>query len=124
MAALLFVGSDASLRIDDHRSHSQSRFSGGLLLSGALHLSLVFLVLPLTDRWDEGVVRVYRTSTEVFRQPPSLLPHIQLPPTGGSYVQPTKGIFVPKQSVIDLPIPKPGIVTPFPEQSRGRDPGT
>ena len=112
MSALLLVGSDASIRIDDHRTRSRRFFQRGLFLSGVIHLSLLFVFLSLTNR-DEGVVRVYQTPIDVFRQPPSLLPRIQPPSTGSPRFQPVnRGVFEPKRDVIDLPVPNPG-VTPF-----------
>lgn len=78
MAALLLVGSDASLRINGHRIRSRSFFRQGLLLSAALHLSLLFVFLTLTNRGDEGLVRVYRDPGIVL---PPLITELQpVPP--------------------------------------------
>ena len=73
MSALLLVGSDASIRIYVRKSRSRQFLREALLLSGAIHLSLLFVFLSLTNRGNEGLVLTYRMPTEIFRQPPSIL---------------------------------------------------
>jgi protein TonB len=81
MAALLLVGSDASIRIDDHSTRSRRFLQRGLLLSGVIHLSLLFAFLSLTNRVDEGLVRLIEKGTYVI-PPPST--RILVPPSEGA----------------------------------------
>jgi protein TonB len=80
MAALLLVGSDASIRIDDHSTRSRRFLQRGLLLSGVIHLSLLFAFLSLTNRGDEELVRLIEKGTYVI-PPPSTT--VLVPPSEG-----------------------------------------
>lgn len=59
-AALLVVGSSRSTAapLDDFRARSRRFLRRGLLLSGALHLTLLAVVLWMASRGDVGVVRL------------------------------------------------------------------
>jgi protein TonB len=117
MSALLLVGSDASLRIDSRKTRSRQFLRQALLLSGAIHLSLLFAFLSLTSRGNEGLVLTYRTPTEIYRQPPSILrPPPVLTDATPPPVARTDGVIkpVPRTPDVDVPVdlPMPSAVTP------------
>ncbi len=110
MAALLLVGSNASIRVDDHRTRSRRFLQRGLLLSGLIHISLLFAFLSLTNRSDEGLVRIYRDPgillpplvTELRPVPPAPPPSdAAAPPNDKGQIDPVKDIFK------KLPLPDP-----------------
>lgn len=114
MSALLLVGSNASLRIDNRKSRSRQFLRQALLLSGAIHLSLLFAFLSLTNHGDEDFVRVYRD--HVILVPPIDTPPPVFPLPTAPSVNPTEGVFkpVPRTPQIDVPVdlPVPSAVTP------------
>jgi protein TonB len=97
MAALLLVGSDASIRIDDHRTRSRRFLQRGLLLSGLIHLSVLFAFLSLTNHGDEELVRLIEKGTYVIPPPTT---EIALPPSDGG-APPTSSY---RRGIID-PVP-------------------
>src|SRR5689334_18647635 len=97
MSALLLVGSHASLRLEDRKSRSRHFLRQALLLSGAIHLSLLFAFLSLTNRGNDGLVLTYSTPTQIFQQPPSIL---RPPP-----------VFAPATS---SPVARTGVIKPVP----------
>jgi TonB family protein len=126
MAALLLVGQhlDAPPRTDDHRTRSRRLLRRGLLLSGALHLSLLFVFLSLTNRGDEGLVRLIDDPTYILRPPGTVLePRPPDPATGGGAITSNEsGRFEPVPEVIDPPAwPDPGLVAVDDERKPGRD---
>jgi periplasmic protein TonB len=101
MAALLLVGSTGSIRIDDHRTRSRRFLQRGLLLSGLIHLSLLFVFLSLTNRSDEGLVRLISSSTEIFLPPETKLRQVPPPLTDAGAASTAEGVIQPVDPRID-----------------------
>jgi protein TonB len=101
MAALLLVGSDASIRIDDHSTRSRRFLQRGLLLSGVIHLSLLFAFLSLTNHGDEGLVRLISRSTEILPIPETKLRQVPPPLTNTGGAPRAAGVIQPVDPRID-----------------------
>src|SRR6266850_4892526 len=78
-AALLVVGNSRSpaVPLDDFQTRSRRFLRRGLLLSGALHLTMLGAVLWVASRGDEGLVRITAGRIEVIPPAP---PDVLLPP--------------------------------------------
>ena len=100
MAALLVAGSNRSVSValDDLPTRSRRFLSRGLALSGALHLGLALLVLWLSSRGDEGVLRLNKAPVVVvpeivaFRLPP---PPAMDPRASSGFKETETGVFQP-----------------------------
>jgi protein TonB len=105
-AALLVVGSSrsAAVSVDDFQTRSRRFLKRGLVLSGALHLALLFAVL-WAARGGEEVVRLTAGRVDVIPQiPPGIL--VPPPPSGGSPAPPpenTGGVIDPTDVKVKLP---------------------
>jgi TonB family protein len=79
--------------------HARSRefLRRGLVLSGAIHLALLYVFLNLPGGGEEILARSYGRATEIFRQPQNI-PLMTLPPStpgASSKVIADRGIVVP-----------------------------
>jgi periplasmic protein TonB len=115
------------------RFHVQARsrefLRRGLVLSGALHLALLFAFLNLPGGGEEILARSYGRATEIFREPPSI-PLVPLPPSAPgtpSTHADRSGIVVPVDPrLFSQPFDFKGIGTDSPARPQGGagDPGT
>jgi TonB family protein len=107
-AALLVVGSSRSTAapLDDFRARSRRFLRRGLLVSGALHLTLLAMVLWMASRGDEGIVRLTSGRIDVVRPIP---PGFAIPPPPSPGVPPgnvkaTQGVIQPVDQEFKFPL--------------------
>jgi periplasmic protein TonB len=88
----------------DLQARSREFLRSGLLISGAIHLLLLFAFLNLPGGGDDLLVRSYGRATEIFRQPISP-PLIPVPPseTGTVRDPDPRGIPRPVRDDFELP---------------------
>ncbi len=118
-AAFLVVGSSRSTAapLDDLRARSRRFLRRGLLLSGALHLTLLAAVLWMASRGDEGIVRLNETPVSLVPPIPGLLP----PPPAA----PTKQTPAPRDDENGLVVPVDRMKPEIPKDLKWNEgPGT
>ncbi len=125
-AALLVVGSSRSTAapLDDFQARSRRFLRRGLLLSGALHLTLLAAVLWMASRGDEGVVRLVVGRVVVTPDVPNIHTPPPAPPSAPPN-QPTDtggGEIVPVIDKLKLDVPSNPVVGADPRTRIGDGP--
>lgn len=115
----------------DLQARSRDFLRRGLVLSGAIHLALLFAFLNLRGGGDDVLIRSYDRATDIFRQPPPGV--IELPPQVTGRVPSTavdEGIFkpVPQPPKTEIPVDFKGfglpLDGPFKKGPSGPPPGS
>lgn len=108
-AAFLVLGGSRTTAapLDDLQARSRRFLRRGLLLSGALHLTLLAAVLWMASRGDEGVVRLVGGRIAVTPE----VVNIPIPPPSARVAPPSEP--TDNGSGVIVPIDKPKIDLPF-----------
>jgi periplasmic protein TonB len=125
-AAFLMVGSSRSTAVplDDFQARSRRFLRRGLLLSGALHLTLLAAVLWMASRGDEGIVRLIEGRVVVTPD----VPNVRTPPPAEPAAPPSEpahkegGPFEPVITRPEIDVPSNPVVGADPRTKTGDAP--